>query len=308
MKVYEFLRKRPVDSLTIAVVFILIVLGVFSLFGTDIPFGWFLAAISFLASSVAFSNLQLEDDRRASRETISRIEMGVQSIQPDSGVREITPQRIQPELERLLDGATTWAFRGGSGTWQRSTVMPTLSGNPDRTVQYSLQVVDPFDVALCEQYELYRQRSRNPSRNTRALPPGEALRHEILACISAAAWHSINGRLEAKITLLRTFSPLRVDAAGGGAVITVADKSRAGLFAVNKEWYHTSMFDEIKQAELLGPSVDFRGAPGVERNFTGTNVKQFFTAVLLANPHLPADALSHFSSRDWSDIAKLVRP
>jgi hypothetical protein len=172
---------------------------------------------------------------------------------------ELTIQQRQEQLQNLLLDTTFWNFRGGSGRWQRSTVLPTLSKVRTADITYLMQVVDLRDRELCERYAAYRAKQR-PAQPRQPGPPDgtlEDVREDLLACVYAAAWYSARTRIRAEISLMSTYSPLRYDAGSHGLVVTVADPDAPALLAHERGWLYAAILDDIRRAHDELPRIVF---------------------------------------------------
>lgn len=109
-----------------------------------------------------------EKFHRQTENSLSSNKASLNDILELSAPFDVRPEFIKPELDGLLDPKSVrfWKFRGGSGRWQRSTVLPTLARVPTTDVEYKMLILDPRSVTLCNQYAKYR--------NTHRLRPGNA--------------------------------------------------------------------------------------------------------------------------------------
>lgn len=163
-------------------------------------------------------------------------------------VREVQPHEVTTGFEELLERSTEWLFRGGSGRFLRTDTLPALARNTHVDVPVSVQLLDPRDRVLCDAYARYRALARH-ERNVRE-DEGDAARiqADLLAAIYAAGWWTANSRIDATVSLARTFSPLRVDLGSTAVFVTIADKEQPSLLAERDTWLYNSLRDELSQA------------------------------------------------------------
>ncbi|MGP5023988.1 hypothetical protein ACTXI4_02180 [Glutamicibacter ardleyensis] len=179
---------------------------------------------------------------------------------------DVRPNFIKPELDKLLSLETVrfWKFRGGSGRWQRSVVLPTLAGLHKNDVEYKMLILDPRNENLCGQYAKYRNTHRiSPQSlqlNTKDHPRNEttsSVRDELLACVVAAAWYSAKSRVKAQVYLNQTYSPLRLDLSATGVMLTVSDPSEPGLMCRPDSWLYKALDDEFERTIEQSPQILF---------------------------------------------------
>ncbi|WP_255769470.1 hypothetical protein [Pseudarthrobacter sulfonivorans] len=170
----------------------------------------------------------------------------------------IEPSFIESELDALLasETASVWKFRGGSGRWQRSRVLPSLTRIKTRDVTYKMLILDPRNNALCSQYAKYRNTHRKNGATEQAT--AASVKNDLLACIISAAWHSARSRITPFLYLNQTYSPLRVDLSNAGAMMTVSDLSSPGLFCRPESWFYQSLDDELERSLDQSPKIDFQ--------------------------------------------------
>lgn len=164
-------------------------------------------------------------------------------------IRQIPGDRIGEVLDQLLSSSNQWHFRGGSGRWQLETVLPELSARRDLPSRYVMQIIDPLDDELCERYGQYRARSRTPDKAPSVSDGPRLVRRDILACVYAAGWYQFYSQIRPEITLLRTYSPIRIDCGNTGLMVTIANKASPGLWVSSGTWYYRSIVDELEQLE-----------------------------------------------------------
>lgn len=204
-------------------------------------------------------------------------------------IRQISGDRIGEALEQLLSGSNQWHFRGGSGRWQLETVLPELSARRDLPSRYVMQIIDPLDDELCERYGHYRARSRMPDQAPSVSDGPRLVRHDILACIYAAGWYRFHSQIRPELTLLRTYSPLRIDCGNSGLMVTIANKAAPGLWAASGTWYYRSVVDELEQLEEVSRRLKLPREesvyPASLSAVTGDNVMSMLALVKSRQPN-----------------------
>lgn len=304
-RLISWIASHPGDATTLVVVLVSVVLVVFEVFGDAVPLAWVVAALVALASTLSISFVSDRQQQRRANEALGVIEAEVSALSRARSVREVGPKEIPQNLERMLDAANDWTFKGGSGRWQRSTVLPRLASITSRSVHYRMQLIDPFNEKLCAAYGQYRTIQRAATRPARP-DSGRQIQLEVLACIYATAWYAKNSRLQPTVSLVNAFSPLRVDAGGDGLLVTVADLAQSALYAANNSWYYESIVDEFEQVEKHGGKLELpQGTTILQRN-TGADAKRFFDAMLTVNSVSAPEALGSYTDAEWNKLVKLA--
>lgn len=300
-----FERFAKSDWVTFALSVVLFALTLLPMF-VDVPStsGWLRSLLITLGAAtlaaIVLSQIGAREADKSLGEEVESLKALVNSAVSVTSVHEVPAGQIRTELEEMLESSKEWYFRGGSARWQRETVLPKLAQVRDRPVQYSIQIISPFEPELCEKYALYRRKSR--PNDERADPKQISL--ELLAFIYAVAVWSSKSKISPSITLLHRFSPFRLDGNLDGFMITVADTSKNGLKTNAGNWYHASLLDEFVfeagHATRLELPAEAFGSQGVP------DIKDFFSKVCFQNPDVTAGWDQPTSDVDWQRILDLA--
>jgi hypothetical protein len=317
-------RTNPADAVTAVALISAAVLTVLSLFDVVALGAKVLAnvavfvACSWLVGSVVDREKRrnLADRRRIEstevREELAKLNISVRQlgdslerISDPSQVKEIAPKEVGAWLQMLLSGSKTWTFRGGSGRWQRSDVLPTLARETTLPPQYVMQILDLRQRGLCERYANYRARSRVPATVRPDEDSPETVLYDLLACVYAAGWYGHRTRVVPEVYLIPFYSPLRIDASDSGLAVTVADPDRPGLFAPRDGWYCKALLDEIGRAgsefpRVTLPEVD-DAFPKDWHNVDATHIETFLSLATITSPFAPTEPLWGQAS-DWGAV------
>lgn len=219
-----------------------------------------------------------------------RAEVGVlrQHQLTEGEIRQVPGDRIKDVLGQMLDASDQWHFRGGSARWQLEEVLPHLADRRDLPSRYVMQIIDPRDEHLRTRYGQYRAKSRTRDQApTMSDGPDEVMR-DLLACIYAAGWYRVNSQVRPEITLLRSYSPLRIDCGSSGLMVTIANKSAPGLFASKGTWYYRSVLDELEQLEEVSGRLTLPRDPSLYPAdlsvVSNDNVKAMLGSVTVRTP------------------------
>ncbi|MGV0595112.1 hypothetical protein [Mycolicibacterium porcinum] len=168
---------------------------------------------------------------------------------------QIDPPDISKRLQSTLEEAKSWAFSGGTGSWQRTNVLPILSRVTEGDVSYRMQVVNILDEQLCETYAHYRLICKQDSGTDR-----RSLTLEILSSVLAACWYKAFSRIEPVVCFSTDYSPLRYDMSQSVCFITAANRSDPGLMFRSGSWIFSHLDDEFVQDSKTLPRLDLSNA------------------------------------------------
>lgn len=251
---------------------------------------------------------------------LTRQRDGLQSVREhqllEGEIRQVSGDRISQVLEELLSGSSQWHFRGGSGRWQLQKVLPDLAARRDLPSRYVMQIIDPLDDELCERYGQYRAKSRTRETAPSVSDGPKLVRHDILTCVYAAGWYRFHSQVRPEITLLKSYSPLRIDCGTGGLMVTVANTAAPALWAATGTWYYRSMIDELEQLEEVSRRLvlprDESVYPPTLAGVTAGHVKSMLALVLSREPNgeeraFLEEGCSAVTEIDYEAIAEKVR-
>lgn len=322
-RTWDFVRANPGDAVTGLVVLAIAGLTVADLTDTLTLSQEVLARVAVFVFCALFILVLVErqaarhrdETRDAERATMARnlgdIERNVTLLQKGH-ITEVPADDVGARLSELLASTSEWHFRGGSGRWQRSDVLPALAHVTDRDVRYVMQILNPSDPELCRRYARYRARQRPPAARRPDEAQPETVRDDILACIYAAAWYRFRTRLQAEVYLQPLYSPLRLDIGTTGLIASVADPKAPGLLGKSDGWYYLSVLDEVNQACTELPRLvlcsDPAALPEDHAQVDGSKVEKALAATKILQPAGHSDPLlkGWLEQLDFGQIGKLA--
>ncbi len=322
-RVWAFARTNPGDAVTGLVVLVVAGLTLADLTGELTLSQEVLGRVAVFVFCALFILVLVErqaarhreESRDADRASMARnlrdIERNLTLLHKGQ-ITEVPADDIGARLAELLASASGWHFRGGSGRWQRSNVLPALARLTDRDVPYVMQILNPTDPELCVRYASYRARQRPPTVRRQGGDQPETVRDDILACIYAAAWYRFRTRLQADVYLQPLYSPLRLDIGTSGLMATVADPKAPGLLGKPDGWYYQSVLDEIRQACTELPRLvlctDPVALPEDRAQVDGSKVEKALaaTAVVQTAGHSAPLLSGWLQQLDFGQIGKLA--
>jgi hypothetical protein len=156
----------------------------------------------------------------------------------------IPPREIGSELVDSASKATDWGYRGHTGRYLRTTVLPILeqaANKHGRYVDISVELLDPENDEAIEFFVNYR-RQVNPDKVD--YWTSQRAKIEILATVAALALASQRSpRLSCSVFLGSSVSPFTVDMSSSVAIVTRESSSMSAL----KYPIGSSFFDSVRE-------------------------------------------------------------
>lgn len=215
---------------------------------------------------------------------------------------EIAASQIETELKKELDNSNNWIFSGGLGSWQRSSVLPTLA-NKNRVLRknYSAYIPSPFDAKLCKDYATYRNKTRNDSPKNM-----QSIQDELLSFILSSFLWSKSADMEVQIYLTRSFSPIRIDAGDSNLFVTVPSRSSEAISIPKNHWYAENILAEMNQkskVKLHFPDYSFDD----QKQITEDEINSFFDELMKINNQSVDDEMFQLQSPKWGEVLEKSR-
>lgn len=163
---------------------------------------------------------------------------------------------IGPVLKAPLERTNTYYFRGRSGRWLRSTVLPALfdaAGRESVTRSVHLLLPNPEDVGLLKSYADYRNSLSSGKTDVWTL---DRIRNEIVATLLQAGRLAARSTFfEAHVILQNEFSLLRADLNDENLVITREEKHLPGWMSTAGSKFYASYLEDLRMAERRGRKI-----------------------------------------------------
>jgi hypothetical protein len=242
--------------------------------------------------------LKHEDDVLNSlQEGLKEVRTAMRSIQGTLDQNDIPAEDRTRALLELLSQADSWSFRGGSGRWQRSTVLPELSRRGGQNIPYRMQIVDPRNEALCTRYAQFRVIAQSPEVSRPNEGEVVTILSDLLACVYAVSWYSHNSMIQPVVSLMPFYTPFRIDGNPAAAVVTIADPTANALGVRRGNWYHRALLEELDRSEEEFPAIK------IERS-----VALFPSQQDVITPSVVQDALKATRVTDETNESPLLQP
>lgn len=226
------------------------------------------------------------------------------------GIHSVPSDRVRrAQFGRMTNGASEWTFRGGSGRWFRASALPAVEKNTKAKSPVRVILLDPRSEAICSAYAEYRRKSLwYPTGDPTTSPRG--IQAEILATIVRVVASDVHTRVEARIALSRTYSPVRVDANQEWMMLTTPDRSHAPLLASKEHWLYTVTSDEVDQQIIVSPGIQWAGIQVGHDPWTPDTARSVLAAMTVIDPKdgLRSRLLEDYAlgNVDWDAVCRAV--
>lgn len=194
----------------------------------------------------------------------------------------LAPWHIHPTLLEPLSTTANYWFRGRSGRFFRSSVLPALVEASKRnasTRRVHLLLPDPGNVLMLERYAAYRNSLHFEKQGSWTVRRVQA---EIYATILAVAEQaSLNSLFAADIAVVQDYTLFRIDMSDELMVMTREDPKWPGIMCSKRSRFYSSYQEEIRLGMSLGRKIstaDYPPQTGIDE----ANISALAVAVGLA--------------------------
>jgi len=174
----------------------------------------------------------------------------------EEDIAAIQPWNINELLQTPLADTKSYWFRGRSGRFIRSAVMPALDAAGRReSVLRTLHMLlpDPADTSMLADYAHYR----GSLQDARGTWDASRIQNEILSTIiSAARRANVNHFFEAKIYLKSDFALFRLDMSDDRLLLTREDPKWPGIVCSSRSKFYASYHEEFRNEANRAKSID----------------------------------------------------
>lgn len=174
----------------------------------------------------------------------------------EEDIAAIQPWNINELLLKPLADTENYWFRGRSGRFIRSSVMPALdaSGRQDSVLRtLHMLLPDPADNSMLSDYAHYRGSLQSANKKWDA----SRIQNEILATIiTAAKLANANHFFEAKVYLKSDFALFRLDMSDDRLIMTREDPKWPGIVCSRRSKFYASYHEEFRNEAGRARFVD----------------------------------------------------
>lgn len=207
-------------------------------------------------------------------------------------------------LTDMLRDAAHWRFRGGTGSFLRTSTLPTLakkSRRDGRRIVVHVELINPANNEACAAYVRYRVAADPYAKSGGREWSARYVQCEIAASIVAATFQAASSQLSVQFAFSNTAYALRYDVSDTQAVITSAYKSFPAMAIRKKCRLFSSIVTDLELSFETAPmhlEIDTTMgkkdvSPGREADFVGAVLR-----------NLPSElALSDFTEDELEAIA-----
>lgn len=194
-----------------------------------------------------------------------------------------------------------WMFKGGTGTYTRAVTLPRCveeSRRERRALAVWLEIIDPTDEALCEQYARYRSSLSKEPDGTGETWTSDRTRKESFATVLAACWHKqIFQLLDISLGLSGTMSTFRFDLSASQVIITQDDPQFPAVLISRTSSLYDGYATELRMSIAQARQVPLDAAGTVQLSAVPVEreVRDLFKAIGVPLPR-------HYGSTDIEQI------
>ncbi len=211
-------------------------------------------------------------------------------LEPDvvrrASITTVDPKEISTLLRAAIEPTDKWWFRGGTGRYLRAVTLPQmgkLTRDTSSGKELHVQLIDPRNEGLCQQYANYR-------RGLHSAKDGEQwtsdrVRKEVYATIlSLFVKAGEYPLLNIQLTLLPLFSSFRLDLSSRYVILTKEDPRAPGLRCDIDSEFYIAYRDDLLLTARQGTEIELTP---ISTNLDLASVRRHF-----ANLALGLDSLS----------------
>lgn len=207
----------------------------------------------------------------------------------DEDIAALEPWNIRPVLDAVLPTTRRYWFRGRSGRFLRTSVMPALDDAGRRESQLrelAILLPDPSERNMLADYAFYRNSLKGEAGKWSA----DRIRNEILATIiTAARFTGANHFLQIAVHLKSDFSLFRLDMADDQLVLSREDPMWPAILCSGRSKFYASYIEEFRNEAVSAKSPHLRSVT-VPTPVTGADVQSIVGALNLGVTLTDAEA------------------
>lgn len=218
-----------------------------------------------------------------------------------SAVRLVSGSDIGQALAAARRSTDRWIFKGGTGTYLRAVTLHgcvEVARQEARPLRMQLEIIDPTDEALCEEYARFRSSLTPGPDRTGEQWTLERVRKESYATVLAACWYRQRFTfLSIELALSRVMSTFRWDLSSTCLIMT-QESGPTMIFENDRPYYRAynrELVASFKQARQV--HIDRSEAQQLEDEPNVEETRSLFTLLGLDLP-------GSFTDRDVTDIIR----
>ena len=178
----------------------------------------------------------------------------------EEDISAVQPWNIHELLQTPLAETKSYWFRGRSGRFMRSAVMPALdaAGRRDSVLRtLHMLLPDPEDTAMLADYAHYR----GSLQGAQGTWNSARIQNEILATIISAAKRANNNHFfDVSVHLKSDFALFRLDMSDDHLVMTREDPKWPGIVCSSRSKFYASYHEEFRNEASRAKAVDLSRA------------------------------------------------
>lgn len=194
-------------------------------------------------------------------------------------IKVLQPIEIGQTLIKARTDTEKWWFNGGSGRYTRSVTLPylaELARAKNKTIDVTIQIMNPKNRELCEKYANYRNGLRTGKKtNPRTF---STVQIDLISTIVATyIWRQKQSLLNITLGLKENFSLFRTDLSSSGAIITKEDPIEPAILYESGTFFYHAQLEDLKQSLSQVKTLDMN----IRLSENGTIDQKFVRALLI---------------------------
>lgn len=175
-------------------------------------------------------------------------------------IKILQPIEIGETIIKARTDTEKWWFNGGSGRYTRSQTLPylgLLARQKNKTIEITIQIMNPKNAALCLKYADYKNSLRTAHKNNKKTVKSVQL-DLISTIVSSYMWKAEQPLLDITLGLKDSFSLFRTDLSSSSALITKEDPIEPALLYENGTFFYTAQLQDMRQSLNQVTKLDFQ--------------------------------------------------
>jgi hypothetical protein len=215
--------------------------------------------------------------------------------------------KLISEFERSRKDTIEWRFSGGTGSETRKVTIPFFcslnNGQNYRTINISIQIINPKNLELCEKYSHYKN-SNDEKSDWTARGVQLLIYSTIVSCIY---WHQ-KRQIRIDVYLKNFFSTLRYDISEERVIIT-KEKPNIPAFLVKKPHaFFDAMKAEFYANQLSSEELDITKCERVFGSIFDKSGKHNLTTEIFQNALKSIGIVDDFTDEELNFIIQHSKP
>lgn len=246
------------------------------------------------ARGASAATLALIDEVRDGLAVVGRLDRATASmhtsVQGLTTIRTLKGSDIDRAFAQARLHTDRWTFKGGTGTYTRAVTLPRCvdaARRERRALRVRLEILDPTNRPLCEQYARYRSSLSAGPDGTGENWTTDRTRKESYATVLAACWYQQNYQLlDIGVGLAPTMSTFRFDQSETQIIITQDDNEFPAMMISSESPLYDGYATELRTSfgQIRRVPLETAAQFQLSERPTRTELRQLFALIRVSLP------------------------